>query len=127
MTDSTDKRQGPDRRRHPRGGRRTTDVAGFTPLVFVVDARPTGREAVEAILAKLRFAVAPFDSVERAKHALAGLRPDIILTADSSMEDIRAALAEDPDARRVPIVALRDGEMAPEALIERVRQALRHE
>ena len=63
MTERAHKERGPDRRRQPRGGRRPTDVEGYAPLVFVIDPRPSGRDACEAILAKLRFAV---DYVEHA-------------------------------------------------------------
>ena len=89
MSDSGDKRRGLDRRRFSRGGRRETDIRGYTPLVFVVDARPSGRDACEAILAKLRFAVAPFDSLEKATHAMEGLKPDLVLVTRDWLEDMR--------------------------------------
>src|SRR5262245_47742601 len=111
MSESHERRYGLDRRRQPRGGRRPTDVQGFTPLVYVVDGRPTGREACEAILAKLRFAVAPFTSVEQARHALAGLKPDIVLVAASDIDKLRDDMPEGREGRPVPILPLPDGEL----------------
>src|SRR5436309_681532 len=89
MTESSDKRGAADRRRQPRGGRRPADRSGYTPLVFVIDPRPSAREACEAILAKLRFAVAPFDSLDQAKRALNGLKPDILLLVTEHLDEKR--------------------------------------
>src|SRR5262245_60970142 len=104
MSPSPEKRQGGDRRRYPRGGRRDGDVSGFTPLVFVVDARPTGRDTCEAILAKLRFAVAPFDSVEHAKRALDALKPDVVLVAPEHLDAMRGALPPGRNNGPLPVV-----------------------
>ena len=53
MSSTTERRQGSDRRKAPRGGRRPEDKPGFAPLVLVVgDGRQPEREA-EAILALL--------------------------------------------------------------------------
>ena len=119
------KRHGADRRRYARGGRRATDVRGYTPLVFVIDSRPTGRETCEAILAKLRFAVAPFDSVEQAKRAIQGLKPDLVLVTKDHHDEMRAALPPGRYGGPLPLLSLPDGELAPMALIEDVRRALR--
>lgn len=124
MADSPNKRHGEDRRRFARGGRRQTDVQGFTPLVFVVDSRPSGRDACEAILAKLRFAVAPFDSVDKAKRAMEGLKPDLVLVAQEHLDEMILAR---PTGRHdaLPILPLPDGELSTATLIEEVRRALR--
>ena len=125
MSSGSEKRQGPDRRRYSRGGRRLTDAAGYTPLVFVVDPRPRGREACEAILAKLRFAVAPFDSLDQAKRALKGLKPDVVLVAIEYFDEMRRELPPSRYGGPLPLLSLPDGEVAPMALIEDIRRALR--
>jgi hypothetical protein len=125
VTETTDKRSGPDRRRFARGGRRATDVQGYTPLVFVVDARPSGRDTCEVILAKLRFAVAPFDSIDQAKRAIRGLKPDLVLVTKDHFDEMRASLPAGRDEGRLPILPLPDGELSTASLIQEVRRALR--
>ncbi len=128
MSDAADKRRLPDRRRFPRGGRREGDVVGFTPLIFVIDPQPTGREACEVILAKLRFAVAPFDSLEKAKRAMDGLKPDLVLVASDLVEQLRESVPTGRNEAPLPILALPSlagGERSMEMLIEDIRRALR--
>lgn len=125
MTDSPEKRQGPDRRRFARGGRRAFDVQGFTPLVFVIDPRPIGRDACEAILAKLKFAVAPFDSLDKGRRALDGLKPDLVLVAKEYLDELRGSLPPGRDDRPLPVLPLPDGDVSMTTLIEEVRRALR--
>lgn len=123
MTGPSDKRQGPDRRERPRGGRRTTDVAGCTPLVMVVDPDPHRRDIAEAILAKLRFAVAPIESVEKAAAVIQDLCPEIIVVAgEQEAQRIRGLALENDGA---PIIAVSDETRVTDALIETVRRALR--
>ena len=125
MSDSADKRRGPDRRRFSRGGRRDTDIRGYTPLVFVVDSRPSGRDACEAILAKLRFAVAPFDSLEKAKRAMEGLKPDLVLVPPDGLDEMQRALPAGRNENPLPVLALPDSDLSMSTLIEEVRRALR--
>ena len=125
MSDSGDKRRSPDRRRFSRGGRRDTDIRGYTPLVFVVDPRPSGRDACEAILAKLRFAVAPFDSLEKATRAMEGLKPDLVLVTKNWLEEMRRALPAGRHENPLPVLPLPEGELSMSTLIEEVRRALR--
>jgi len=122
MTLISDQRRFPDRRRQHRGGRRPTDIPGYAPLVFVIDPRPTGRDACEAILAKLRFAVAPFDSVEQAIRVINALRPDLVLVDNDHLDAVRDALASDRD---IPVVPIPDNDAQAVALIDAVRTALR--
>jgi CheY-like chemotaxis protein len=116
MTDSSERRQGPDRRSRPRGGRRTTDPSGYSPLVLVVDRDTHGRETCEAILAKLRFAVAPVESPEKALSIMAALKPDIVVVRDSDAALLRGISA--------PLVVMKPSQ-DPLALIEEIRRALR--
>ena len=120
-----DKRRGLDRRRFSRGGRRESDKRGYTPLVFVVDQRPSGRDACEAILAKLRFAVAPFDSIDKAKRAMEGLKPDLVLVAKSELDEMRRALPPGRNDAPLPVLPLPDGDVSMTTLVEEVRRALR--
>src|SRR5947209_17947181 len=59
---SLDRRQGPDRRNTPRGGRRPEDPTGYSPLILVADDDANSGARCVAILARLRFAVAPAHS-----------------------------------------------------------------
>jgi len=124
MAERVFQQRGPDRRRHHRGGRRPTDVEGYTPLVFVIDPRPGGRDTCEAILAKLRFAVAPFDSAEQAIRVVAALRPDIILATADQVERVRSAIAPYSD-QLVPVLPITENDVDATALIESIRMALR--
>src|SRR6476620_8262819 len=110
MAEREHQQRGPDRRRQARGGRRPTDIWGYAPLVFVVDARPRGRDACEAILAKLRFAVAPFDSVDQALKVVTALRPDIIVAAGELIEPLRSGIAPKQD-RDIPVVAIPENDV----------------
>jgi DNA-binding NtrC family response regulator len=122
MDDSTDKRQEADRRRRPRGGRRPTDARGFTPLVMVVDGHSSRRDVSEAILAKLRFAVVPVESVDSAAPIIRALRPEIIVASVEDAGKLRALTSSDD---RIPIVAVAEEARVTKALIDQVRQALR--
>jgi CheY-like chemotaxis protein len=115
-------RQGPDRRRRSRGGRRADDDAGFWPLVLVADEDADSRGICEAILAKLRFAVAPVDSVDKAVTVIGTLRPDVIVAhARDTMPLQRAAWPSG-----VPFVTVTDNMREPDALVEAIRQAIRN-
>jgi len=123
MTD--ERREGPDRRRQPRGGRRSSDHAGYAPLVLVVDHDASGRTACETILAKLRFAVAPVDTPERAASIVRALRPEVIVAANGAADDIRKRLStlERGDGS-IPVVAI-TSQTTPDEIVERIRTALR--
>ena len=95
-----DKRQGSDRRNRPRGGRRIGDQQGFAPLVLLVDEDADNGQRCEAILAKLRFAVAP-------AHTLAEATRVMDAPAD------------------IPLVILDEALSAPDAMIGEIRRALR--
>src|SRR5438874_13583971 len=118
MTADSERRQGPDRRKSPRGGRRATDQPGYSPLVLVVDVDPRGRETCETILAKLRFAVAPVDSAEKALDVMAGLRPDVIVTRERDAERLRQNGGTTP-------VVVSDRLDDPERLVGGIRRPLR--
>ena len=62
-----ERRHARDRRRFARGGRRPYDRDGYAPLILVADDDADSTSHCEAILAALRFAVAPAHSVEEAQ------------------------------------------------------------
>lgn len=121
MAEAFEHRQGPDRRRLPRGGRRAQDVAGFAPLVLVVGKGETAVAQSEAVLARLKFAVTRSGTVEEALRVMAGIRPDVVVAESDAASRIRLEAPE-----HVPVVEM-NGEMRgnPDALIEGIRQAIR--
>ena len=118
---ATDHRHGPDRRKQSRGGRRSEDRPGFAPLVLVADEDPSSRDVCETILAKLHFAVAPVDSIDKAVSVIGTLRPDVIVV---SARD-GGALQRAAWPSGVPFVNVTDELRDPEALVEAIRQAIR--
>jgi len=114
-------RAGVDRRRQPRGGRRAEDKPGFAPLVLVAAANADSRNVCETILARLRFAVAPVDSIERAKTVLSTLRPDVIVVYAHDA----ASVPRTGWPSGVPFLALGDDVRDPDALVEAIRSAIR--
>jgi CheY-like chemotaxis protein len=118
---SPEHRNGPDRRRHSRGGRRLEDQPGFSPLVMLVGDDSVVMGPSEAVLSKLRFAVTISDTVDEALRVLNGLRPDVIVAGPADASRIRT---EGP--RHLPVLVM-TGEMREDraALIEGIRQMLR--
>jgi CheY-like chemotaxis protein len=114
-----------DRRRLARGGRRPGDRAGFTPMIVVIDDDTGRREISEAILAKLRFAVAPFASAEQAISAMRGLLPEAVVAREDAAAAIREHLSSDRSGRTIPLLAVTDDLASPEALVEALRKLLR--
>ena len=121
MTHATELRGGIDRRRQARGGRRPADLDGLSPLVMVVGEHAAVGDATGAVLAKLKFAVAPSPSVDDALRGLTTLRPDLIIANADAAARIRL---ECPEHRGVLVVseAMRED---PYLLIDEIRLALR--
>lgn len=118
---SSEQRRTTNRRRQPRGGRRATDQPGFAPLVLVADEDADSRAMCEMILAKLRFAVAPVDSIDKALTVLTTLRPDVIVVhARDTLVIQRAAW---PNG--IPFVRVTDEMRDPDALVDAIRNAIR--
>jgi DNA-binding NtrC family response regulator len=117
-------RLGPDRRRQARGGRRTSDRGGYTPMIVVIDDDDRRREISEAILAKLRFAVAPFESVVKALEAMRALRPEVVVAREDAIAALRGLLPTDREGRVIPLLAITADLAEPEALIEAIRRLL---
>lgn len=121
MSANIEHRKGPDRRRQPRGGRRAEDRPGFSPLILVADEEASSRDMCEAILAKLHFAVAPVDSIDKALSIIGTLRPDVIVVHARDT----AALQQAAWPTGVPFVNVTEELRDPDALIEAIRQAIR--
>ena len=121
MTASTEQRRTTDRRKLARGGRRPTDKTGFAPLVLVADEDDESGHMCEVILAKLRFAVARVDSVDKAISVISTLLPDVIVARGRDVSPLQRAAW--PSG--VPFVTVTDGLRDPEALIDAIRHAIR--
>jgi PleD family two-component response regulator len=116
-----EQRERSDRRKQSRGGRRTHDRPGFAPLILVADEESQSLEMCEAILAKLHFAVAPVNSVEKAVAIIDTLRPDVIVAhAKDVMPLQRAAWPSG-----VPFVNVTDDMRDMNMVVEAIRQAIR--
>ncbi len=120
MPNPPDKRQGADRRSRPRGGRRAGDKAGYAPLVMLVDENAENGARCEAILAKLRFAVAPAHTVDEAVRVMDALRPNLVV---ARVQDVARLKRATPSG--VPFVALTDEHNDLEKMVEEIRRALR--
>ncbi len=118
-------RFGPDRRRFARGGRRATDKAGYAPMVVVIDGDATRLDLSEAILAKLRFAVAPFASVDRALAAMHAIMPEVVVARADAVHELRDRLPMDGDGRAIPLLPLTSELADPAALVEALRVVIR--
>ena len=118
---ASEHRQGPDRRKQARGGRRSEDRPGFAPLVLVADDDPSSRDVCETILAKLHFAVAPVDSIDKAVSVIGTLRPDVIVV--SAKDGTALERAAWPSG--VPFVNVTEDLRDPDALVEAIRNAIR--
>jgi hypothetical protein len=121
MTQVSEQRQSPDRRRKPRGGRRPSDVEGLSPLVMVVGEDQVAVQLAEAVLAKLRFAVTTSRTVDDATRVMPGLRPDIVVATSSDAGRIRLEAPQ-----HLSVVEMTDAMRAdPHVLIDAIRGTLR--
>jgi CheY-like chemotaxis protein len=116
-----EQRKEADRRRRARGGRREGDRSGFSPLVLVADEDAASRDMCETILAKLNFAVAPVDSIEKAAAVITTLQPDVIVAHARDTSALERAAW--PDG--VPLVTVTEEMRDPDKLVDAIRRALR--
>ncbi len=87
---------------------------------MVVDDDPESGSRCEAILSKLRFAVAPARGVDEALRIIATIHPDLIVAREGDAPQLRMAVPQ-----HVPVVVTLDRHVAPETLVEEIRKALR--
>ena len=126
MSSNQDRRHVNDRRGTPRGGRRPGDVQGYSPLILVADDDANSGARCVAILARLRFAVAPAHSVDEAIKIMASLHPTLIVARLKDEAALRQQMAANPEIGDIPIVTLTPENDAPQMMIEDIRRALRH-
>lgn len=94
-------------------------------MVFVVDEDTRRRDISEAILAKLRFAVAPFESLDKAIAVMQALRPEVVVAREEYVDRLRANLPRDRYDRLIPVVPITEALHTGEALVEEIRRVLR--
>ena len=88
--------------------------------MLLVDEDPESGQRCEAILAKLRFAVAPAHTLAEATRVMDALRPNLIVGHVSDPEALRRAAPPE-----IPLVILDDSLSAPDAMVGEIRRALR--
>jgi len=120
VTDSADERNGLDRRRAPRGGRRLSDRAGFAPGIMLIDHRTHRRHRCAGRLRRARFAVVPFASIPRAVATMAAWLPEAIVVSAKQVDSMTAYVTASPHV--VPVVLLVD---RGETLVDSLRITLR--
>jgi CheY-like chemotaxis protein len=79
-----------------------------------------------AILARLRFAVAPAHSVEEAVKVMEALRPNLIVARLRDEPALRERMASNPAIGDIPLITLTDENDEPHLMIEAIRKALSH-
>jgi hypothetical protein len=77
-----------------------------------------------AILARLRFAVAPAYSVEEALRVMRALTPNLIVARLRDDAALRTEMATDPMIAGIPIVSLTPENDAPQLMLDEIRHAL---
>ena len=97
------------------------DQPGSSPLVMVVESDGARREVAEALLASSHFAVAPVESVDGALAVCRTLAPEVIVCHEADEGRMRAGLLP----LVIPIVATDAAPETIEAIVERVRTAIR--
>jgi CheY-like chemotaxis protein len=98
---------------------------GYSPLVMVADDDASNGARCVAILAKLRFAVAPAHSVEEAVKVMHALRPDLIVARLADEPELRKHMKADPSLGEIPLITMTAANDDPAVLVEEIRQALR--
>ncbi len=121
----SERRTGDDRRKMPRGGRRPDDVDGFAPLILVADDDATNSARCEAILAKLKFAVAPAHSADEALRVMLALRPNLVVSHLKDESRLRAGMAAEKLTGEVPVITVTPDIEDPSILVEAIRRVLR--
>jgi CheY-like chemotaxis protein len=98
---------------------------GYSPLILVADDDANNGARCVAILARLRFAVAPAYSVEEAVKVMEALKPNLIVARLKDEPALREQMASNPAIVDIPLLSLTDENEAPGLMIEAIRKALR--
>jgi CheY-like chemotaxis protein len=99
---------------------------GYSPLILVADEDASNGARCVAILAKLRFAVAPAYSVEEAVKVMTSLHPTLIVARLADEPVLREHMAADPAIGDIPIVVMTAKNDDPAVLVEEIRTAIRN-
>jgi PleD family two-component response regulator len=124
MASETERRNARDRRRFARGGRRDYDRDGFSPLILVVDEDADSSARCEAILAALKFAVAPARSADEALAVMRALRPNLVVARVSDPRRLEREMQNSELTAAVPVLIVTDDMLSPEDLIAAIRKTL---
>lgn len=100
-------------------------MQGYSPLILVADDDANSGAHCVAILARLRFAVAPAHSVDEAIKVMTSLHPTLIVTRLKDEAALREQMAANPTLGDIPIVTLTPGNDAPQQMLEEIRRTLR--
>jgi CheY-like chemotaxis protein len=125
MISEDERRHARDRRRFARGGRREYDRDGYSPLILVVDEDLQNAARSEAILAALKFAVAPARSAAEALGVMRALRPNLVVACVHDPDSFTAELQRHDVTRNVPVLIVTPEIASPESLIQAIRETLR--
>jgi CheY-like chemotaxis protein len=98
---------------------------GYSPLILVADDDANIGARCVAILARLRFAVAPAYSVEEAVKVMEALKPNLIVARLKDEPALREQMAGNPAIVDIPLLSLTEENEAPQLMIEAIRKALR--
>jgi PleD family two-component response regulator len=124
MASETERRNTRDRRRFARGGRRDYDRDGFSPLILVVDEDSDSSARCEAILAALKFAVAPARSADEALMVMRALRPNLVVARVSDPRRLEREMQNSELTAAVPVLIVTDDMQSPQDLIAAIRKTL---
>src|SRR5262245_16434359 len=122
---TTDRRRAGERRTFPRGGRRATDHAAYSPLVFLVTRDAEQMRLWESALLDLRFAVIPCNGAGPALEALRALKPDVVVAASRDFAMLRDRLPSGRHGASIPLVEFAGRSDSGEMLVDTIRRALR--
>jgi PleD family two-component response regulator len=125
MPSEQERRKNRDRRRFARGGRREYDREGFSPLILVVDEDQDSAARSEAILAALKFAVAPARSVDEALAVMRALRPNLVVARVREPRRLAEEMERSELTATVPLLLVTDEIASPDSLIAAIRDVLR--
>ena len=91
----------------------------------MVDGEVARRDATEAILARLHFAVAPVETADKALALMQAIRPELIVAPEYDAPRLRRVAPSDRNGNPIPIVTMSDDNRDPDLLIDAIRAALR--
>jgi len=102
----------PDRRRVPRGGRRTADRPGQYPIVLVAESCADVRRPLVRYLAAFHFRVVEASDGNEMLKTITGVRPHVVLT-ESTLPHMPAWrlsqwLSNNVHTRQVPLIVFAD-------------------